>query len=219
LVVLKTPNNQQKATRHHHSTPCALTGDFLRSSNCLVDNLFAGLWNAIKLPEYGSPLCAKSASGALAMKVRQAAKDDTRRWVKVRLLFVRAMVEGDKPTLGKHDWAVFLTTDRTLAPQRMLELYAMRWAIEVYFKEVKQHLGFTKEQGTHYASYIASMHLAAIRFCLLPTTKHQHQASNLPEMRRQLCANISHIDFASRMWQFFRALISGGSGGGKNSAR
>ena len=30
-------------------------------------------------------------------------KDDTQRWVKVRLLFVRAMAEGDKPTPGKHD--------------------------------------------------------------------------------------------------------------------
>jgi len=30
--------------------------------------------NAIELPEYSSPICAKSASGALAMKVRQAAR-------------------------------------------------------------------------------------------------------------------------------------------------
>ena len=29
----------------------------------------------------------------------------------------------------------------------------MRWAIEVYFKEVKQHLGFLKEQSNHYAAY------------------------------------------------------------------
>ena len=33
------------------------------------------------------------------------------RWVKVRLLFVRGVVEGDKAQPGKHDWAVFLTTD------------------------------------------------------------------------------------------------------------
>ncbi len=33
---------------------------------------------------------------------------------------------------GKHDWAVFLTTDRHLEPQPILELYALRWAIEVF---------------------------------------------------------------------------------------
>ena len=37
----------------------------------------------------------------------------------------------------------------------------MRWAIEVYFKKIKQHLGFMKEPGTLYASYIGPMHLAA----------------------------------------------------------
>ena len=136
-------------------------------------------------------------------------KDDVPRWVHVRLLFVRAMVCGDKPTPGKHDWAVFLTTDRALQPQRMLELYALRWAIEVYFKEIKQHLGFMQEQGTHYAGYIASMHLAAIRFCLLTIAQQAHQARSLPEMRRQLCTNVAQIDYASRLWQFFRALISG----------
>ena len=34
----------------------------------------------------------------------------------------------------------------------------MRWAIEVYFKESKQHLGFLKEQSNHYAAYVASIH-------------------------------------------------------------
>jgi hypothetical protein len=58
-----------------------------------------------------------------------------------------------------------LTTDIKLDAQKMLELYAMRWAIEVYFKESKQHLGFLKEQARHYACYVASIHLTAIRFC------------------------------------------------------
>jgi len=35
--------------------------------------------------------------------------------------------------------------------------YAHAWAIEVYFKEAKQHLGFLKEQSNHYAAYLASI--------------------------------------------------------------
>ena len=128
---------------------------------------------------------------------------------KVRLLFVRGIVEGDKVQAGKHDWEVFLTTDMSMAPQRILELYAMRWAIEVYFKEAKQHLGFLKEQGTHYASYIASIHLTAIRFCLLTIGQCMHRADSVADMRKQITTNITHIDFAARLWQFFRALVSG----------
>jgi hypothetical protein len=49
----------------------------------------------------------------------------------------------------------------------VLAPYPKRWAVEVYFKEAKQHLGFLKEQSIHYAAYIASIPLVAIRFCML----------------------------------------------------
>ncbi len=44
----------------------------------------------------------------------------------------------------------------------MLEIYALRWGIEVYFKECKQHLGLLKEQTITFASHIASISLTAV---------------------------------------------------------
>ena len=136
-------------------------------------------------------------------------KDDVQRWIKVRLLFVRGVADSDKAQPGKHDWCVFLTTDIKLDAQKMLELYAMRWAIEVYFKESKQHLGFLQEQARHYACYVASIHLTAIRFCLLVIAKRQHGASGVAQMRQAIVGNAIQIDFASRLWGCFRALIAG----------
>ena len=136
-------------------------------------------------------------------------KEEAARWIKVRLVFVRGMADSDKQQPGKHDWVVFLSTDSNLDSQKILELYAMRWAIEVYFKESKQHLGFLKEQGRHYACYIASIHLTAIRFCLLVIAKQQHGASGVAQMRQHIVDNITQIDFASRLWGSFRALIVG----------
>ncbi|WP_419611366.1 hypothetical protein [Thiolapillus sp.] len=49
-------------------------------------------------------------------------------------LVVRGSVDTNKAKAGKHDWAVFLCTDTALSAMEILELYAMRWAIEVYFK-------------------------------------------------------------------------------------
>jgi SRSO17 transposase len=137
-------------------------------------------------------------------------KDEKARWIKVRLLFVQGMPASDKALPGKHDWCVFLTTDVNLNPQKMLELYAMRWAIEVYFKESKQHLGFLQEQARHYACYIASIHLTAIRFCLLVIAKQQHDVSSVAQMRQQIVGNATQIDFASRLWGCcFRSLMVG----------
>jgi len=70
-------------------------------------------------------------------------------------------------------------------------------------------LGFLKEQSTHYASYVAAMYLSAIRFCLLLIAKHEQNASGIPQMRQRIATNLTNLDFAARLWQFFRALISG----------
>ena len=64
-------------------------------------------------------------------------------------------------------WVVFLCTDVTLTDSKILQVYALRWSIEVYFKEIKQHLGFLKEQSGRYELAYASVHLSAIRYLLL----------------------------------------------------
>jgi SRSO17 transposase len=130
-------------------------------------------------------------------------------WVKVRLLFVRGNAGDTQTTTGKHDWAVFLTTDTKLSSAEILELYSLRWAIEVYFKEAKQHLGFLKEQSNHYAAYIASIHLTAIRFCLLVIAKQAQGSASIAWMRQKLCSNSTDISFAGKLWQVFRAVITG----------
>ena len=90
-----------------------------------------------------------------------------------------------------------------------LELYSMRWAIEVYFKEAKQHLGFLKEQSNHYAAYSASSHLTAIRFCLLVIAKQTQGADSIAGVRQAMCSNSTDISFAGKLWQVFRAVITG----------
>ena len=130
-------------------------------------------------------------------------------WRNVRLLFVRGNTELEKQETGKHDWAVFLSTDINLEPEKILEIYALRWAVEVYFKEAKQHLGFLKEQSTHYAAYIASIHLVAIRFCLLISAKQNSEASGFSEVRSSLSHNLRDINYATRLWKVFKAIITG----------
>ncbi len=134
---------------------------------------------------------------------------DAAQWITVRLLFVRGADQATKAQVGKHDWAVFLCTDTTLTATDILELYALRWAIEVYFKEAKQHLGLLKEQSNHYAAYIASIHLTAIRFCLLVIAKQTSGCENITQIRQTLCSNSANISFAVKLWQVFRAIITG----------
>jgi len=129
-------------------------------------------------------------------------------WVKVKLLFVRSVNEA-KQQASKHDWALFLTTDFQLVDEKILEVYALRWGIEVYFKEAKQKLGFLKEQSRHYSAYIASIHLTGLRFCLLLFAKQEEGAARLSEVRNDFEESLNCLNFASKLWGLFKALIAG----------
>ena len=129
-------------------------------------------------------------------------------WVKVKLLFVRSINE-EKQQASKHDWALFLTTDSQLNDEAMLQTYALRWGIEVYFKEAKQKLGFLKEQSRHYSAYIASIHLTGLRFCLLLFAKQEEGAARLSDVRNEFEESLSCLNFASKLWGLFKALIAG----------
>jgi IS4 transposase len=50
-----------------------------------------------------------------------------------------------------------LSIDVNLEAAKVLEIYALRWGVEVYFKEAKQHLGFLKEQSIVYLIDLLSL--------------------------------------------------------------
>jgi hypothetical protein len=131
------------------------------------------------------------------------------RWQPVRLLFVRGLNTPGKAEAGKKDWALFLTTDIQLSMSKMLETYALRWGIEVYFKEAKQHLGFLQEQTATFASHTASIHLCAIRYLMLVNNKLEDQYARVGDIRSRIQGQLDSINFAGRLWQIFRAIISG----------
>ena len=121
----------------------------------------------------------------------------------VRLFFVR----GIDPNGKKKDWALFLSTDRSLSIEEMLEIYSWRWSIEVYFKEAKQYLGLLKEQVRSFEAVIASLHLAAIRYCFLSYIVSKSPHFSFGQIREQFSERLKLLTYGSMLWNFFRALI------------
>ncbi len=92
---------------------------------------------------------------------------------------------------------------------KILEVYALRWGIEVYFKEAKQHLGFLKEQTATFASHTASIHLCAIRYLMLMHNKLAGHAGRIGDIRSTIQEQLDTMNFAGRLWQIFRSILSG----------
>jgi hypothetical protein len=126
------------------------------------------------------------------------------RWVEVRLVFSAPVRASSADT-----WVVFLCTDVALSDAKILEVYALRWSIEVYFKEIKQHLGFLKEQSGRYQLAYASVHLAALRYLLLFEAMLRSGQLSYGEIRDRESGRLQSLTYAALLWQLFRALIEG----------
>ena len=127
------------------------------------------------------------------------------RWHRVKLLFVRGLDDDDR-SRSKTNTALFLTADPQLSAERMLRAYSDRWSMEVYFKEAKQHLGFLSEQTRSFASFIASIHLCAIRHLLLTYAALSGHGQNVPEVCERIKEQLDMFSFARRLWNYFRSL-------------
>jgi hypothetical protein len=126
------------------------------------------------------------------------------RWVDVRLVFSAPVRANSADT-----WVVFLCTDKKLSDAKILEVYSLRWSIEVYFKEIKQNLGFLKEQSGRYQFAYASVHLAALRYLLLFEAMLRQGRLSYGEIRDRQSGQLQTLTYAALLWQLFRALIEG----------
>lgn len=127
----------------------------------------------------------------------------------VKLLFVRGINDKEDRTASRKDWALFLSTDASISGAKMLQVYALRWSIEVYFKEAKQHLGFLQEQTRSFVSHTASIHLCAIRYLMLVDAKLISTELSIGQVRSQIQDQFDSLNYAAKLWSVFRSLVAG----------
>ena len=126
----------------------------------------------------------------------------------MKLLFVRGVnLDENKTTSSKRDWALFLSTDAQISAAQMLEVYAMRWAIEVYFRESKQHLKWLGEQGRSYATHVASLHLSAACYLMLVYAQLSHNLQSITQAREHIHETVEMLNYAKQLWQAFRVIV------------
>jgi len=94
-----------------------------------------------------------------------------------------------------------------MSATEVLEVYARRWAIEVYFKEAKQNMGWLVEQTGHYTVHYTSIHLAAIRYILLCAAVLSGGFDSFAEARNGLGDGMEALSFMKSLWLVFKSLL------------
>jgi hypothetical protein len=69
------------------------------------------------------------------------------------------------------DWTILLTTDLSLSFVRAMDLYKIRWSIEVLIRECKQYLRLGKSQNTDFYGQVADATLTMITYTILALNK------------------------------------------------
>lgn len=72
---------------------------------------------------------------------------------------------------GQQNWKALCTTNLNLSFVKTMEIYQIRWTIEVAFKDMKQNLSFGKSQSTDFDSHIASLTITCLNYIALSFAK------------------------------------------------
>jgi len=64
-------------------------------------------------------------------------------------------------------WHTIISTDTSLSFNRMIQVYNIRWSIEVFFKEAKQLLDLGKSQSTNFDVQVAQVTITMIQYLMI----------------------------------------------------
>lgn len=119
--------------------------------------------------------------------------------VKVRLFFIRYN--------RAKNWTLLLTTDLTLSFVKAIELYEIRWTIEVLFKECKQYLRLGGSQNTDFDGQIADVTITLATHTILTIQKRFSSYETMGELFRETQQHLLELTLWERLVRVFLKMI------------
>ena len=104
-------------------------------------------------------------------------------------------------------WRLFLSTDVALSLLSMLEIYSIRWTIEVFFKENKQQLKLGNCQSRDFDAQIAHITTCYLLYTLLAYFRRVNDYNSLDGLFADIKDDLIKKNVAERLWALFDDLL------------
>ncbi len=135
---------------------------------------------------------------------------------KLRLYYKEATVSYNENNIklffskqGKNGkWKTFLCTDTKLSFIKMIEIYQIRWTIEVFFKEAKQLLGLGKCQSNDFDGQIADMTTTMIQHIILTLRYRFDKYETKGKLFAEIKTEVIELKLNQRLWGLFIELLN-----------
>jgi len=104
-------------------------------------------------------------------------------------------------------WRLFLSTDISLGLLSMMEIYSVRWTIEVFFKETKQYLKLGTCQSRDFDAQIAHVTSCYLLYILLAYFRRVNAYESLDGLFAAIKDDLLEKNIAERLWELFDELL------------
>ena len=104
-------------------------------------------------------------------------------------------------------WRMLVTTDLNISFNKIIEVYKIRWTIEVFFKESKQNLLLGKSQSQDFDAQIADVTLSLMRYIFLSYYQRIHYGTSIGGLFRQLSQSAVKENILSGINLYFIELL------------
>jgi hypothetical protein len=105
------------------------------------------------------------------------------------------------------EWRLFLSTDTSITFMKMMEIYCVRWTIEVFFKEVKQHLRLGSCQSRDFDAQIAHVTTCYMLHTMLAYFRRINAYDSLGGLFDLIQDEMIEKTVAERLWVLFEELL------------
>jgi len=152
---------------------------------------------------------------AKALIAKQKCRARTCRKLKMQYFIVDANYKGVPIRLffakqgysAEGDWRVILSTDLKLSFLRAMEIYHIRWSIEVFFREAKQSLNMGKCQSKDLDGQIAEVTLTMIQHLFLTLFHRFENYETKGELFRCCREEMVKANLVMRLWDFLIEML------------
>ena len=104
-------------------------------------------------------------------------------------------------------WRLFLSTDISLSFLSMMEVYSIRWTIEVFFKEAKQQLKLGTCQSRDFDAQIAHVSTCYLLYIFLAYFRRINDYESLGGVFEMIKDELVEKNLAERLWEMFEELL------------
>ena len=120
---------------------------------------------------------------------------------RVNLFFVK-LGSGSK-------WKAFITNDLEIGFNKLMETYHIRWSIEIFFKDAKQHLQLGKCQCNNFDSQIGATTLAMMQYIMLLLYKQMHFGQSIGSIFDLLSSQAEEENITRYLMEIFWEIVHG----------